>query len=174
MANIFFISDTHFGHQGMCFFTRDDGTKIRPFNTCNECDDHMIELWNKTVRPKDKVYHLGDVAMKRAYISTVEKLNGEKILIRGNHDIFKITDYTKYFRDVRGTHKLDKFILSHYPIHPEHINHNCYNFHGHLHYREVLLADKNIDPRYLNLCVECINYCPIPFEEAKQKLHSRL
>ena len=77
MANIFFISDTHFGHEGMCQFLREDGTKVRPFMTCNECDDVMIQNWNKTVRPNDKVYHLGDVAIKRQYISTVEKLNGE-------------------------------------------------------------------------------------------------
>jgi len=168
MANIFFISDTHFGHEGMCQFLREDGTKVRPFMTCNECDDVMIQNWNKTVRPNDKVYHLGDVAIKRQYISTVEKLNGEKILIRGNHDIFKLNDYAKYFRDIRATHKLDKFLLSHYPIHPEHINKNCINLHGHLHYKKVLINNTNIDQRYINLCVEHINYKPIAFSEVEK------
>ncbi len=166
MANIFFISDTHFGHQGMCQFLRSDGTKVRPFLTCNECDDVMIENWNKTVRPNDKIYHLGDVAIKRQYISTLEKLNGDKILIRGNHDIFKLKDYTDYFRDVRATHKLDFLLLSHYPIHPDSIDGSIKaNVHGHIHYKRVLKDSQAIDPKYINVSVECINYTPISFDE---------
>jgi calcineurin-like phosphoesterase family protein len=80
MPNIFFISDTHFGHQGMCQFLRNDGTKVRPFMCSNQCDDHMVEMWNKTVRPNDKIYHLGDVSIKRQYIKVLEKLNGDKVL----------------------------------------------------------------------------------------------
>ncbi len=169
MPNIFFIADTHFGHQGMCFFTRTDGTKVRPFNNANDCDDHMIEMWNKTVKPHDKIYHLGDLAIKRQHIQTIAKCNGDKILIRGNHDIFKIKDYLPYFRDVRGTHKLDKFLLSHYPIHPDSIEGNlkC-NVHGHIHYKRVLDENKNPHPKYECVSVECINYTPISLEELIQ------
>lgn len=34
--NIFFIGDTHFGQHTMCKFTRDDGSKLRPFDTIEE------------------------------------------------------------------------------------------------------------------------------------------
>ncbi|MGA1873758.1 MAG: hypothetical protein ACMUHY_08805, partial [Thermoplasmatota archaeon] len=40
----------------------------------------------------------------------------DKVLIKGNHDIFKLTDYTKYFRDIRGYHVMNGLILSHIPI----------------------------------------------------------
>jgi calcineurin-like phosphoesterase family protein len=171
MPNIFIISDTHFGHQAMCEFIRDDGSKVRPFLTCNQCDDLITQNWNKIIKPKDKVYHLGDVAIKKQHISTLEKLNGEKILLRGNHDIFTLNEYAKYFKDIRATHKLDKFILSHYPIHPESIPAWCKgNIHGHLHYRKVLLPNNQIDCRYTNVCVECTDYKPIPLEELKSHI----
>ena len=171
MPNIFFISDTHFGHQGMCQFLRSDGTKVRPFLYSDQCDDVMVENWNKTVRPNDKIYHLGDVAIKRQYIKVLEKLNGDKILIRGNHDIFKLKDYTTYFRDIRATHKLDYFLLSHYPVHQDCLEgHVKLNVHGHLHYKRVLQNQSRIDPKYVNVSVECINYTPVSLDEVA-KMH---
>jgi len=172
MSNTFFISDTHFGHQGMCFFTKDDGTKVRPWNNANDMDDCMVANWNAIVKPKDKIYHLGDVAIKRKHLETLAKLNGEKILIRGNHDIFKLNDYALYFKDIRGTHKFDKFRLSHYPIHKESIPHWCKaNLHGHTHYKKVMINSLP-DPLYVNLCVECTNYKPVPIEELNNYLPS--
>ena len=33
MPSVFLVSDTHFGHAGVCRFTRDDGvTKLRPWD----------------------------------------------------------------------------------------------------------------------------------------------
>lgn len=167
MANIFLISDTHFGHVGMCKFLRKDGSKVRPFDDVEEMDECMIENWNKTIRPKDKVYHLGDVVIKRKDIKILEKLNGDKILIRGNHDIFKLKDYVEYFRDIRGTWKIDKYwLLSHYPLHPDSINDYQWNFHGHIHYKRVINEYDEIHPKYLNCCVEHWNYKPIALEDA--------
>ena len=40
----------------------------------------------KTVRPTDKVYHLGDVAINRNGLKALERLNGKKVLIKGNHE----------------------------------------------------------------------------------------
>lgn len=175
MANVFIISDTHFGHKGMCEFLLSDGSKARPWNDPDEMDQFMIENWNKTVKPKDKVYHLGDVAIKKSSIATMKKLNGDKVLIKGNHDIFKLTDYIPYFRDIRATHKLDKFLLSHIPIHPANFQGwiEC-NFHGHLHTNHVMLDNNNIHPQYLNLCVECIDYTPISLEEARLKFKKQM
>lgn len=51
-------------------------------------NEKLVENWNNTVRPCDTVYHLGDVALigvqKTAAIT--HRLNGNKILIFGNHD----------------------------------------------------------------------------------------
>ena len=170
MAEIFIISDTHFGHTGMCKFLRKDGTKVRPWDDVSEMDAAMIENWNRAVRPRDRVIHLGDVAINKKYLNVLGRLNGDKILIKGNHDKFKLKVYTEYFKDIRGTHKFNSnFILSHYPIHPECLSSNQWNFHGHIHHKSVLLDNGEIDPRYFNCCVEHLNYTPMPIEKAMKK-----
>lgn len=175
MPNIFLISDTHFGHASICKFVTEDGSKVRPWDNPQDMDDFMIEKWNHTVRPKDKIYHLGDVAINRNCLKILEKLNGEKVLIKGNHDIFKIKDYLQYFKDVRSFHKLDKFIITHFPIHASCIpNWMLCNFHGHTHTRRITKTDGSIDTSYFNLCVECIDYTPISFEDAKKKFFQQL
>lgn len=169
MANLFLISDTHFGHAKFLTFTKDDGSLIRQFPSVEVMDETMITNWNKHVNKNDQVYHLGDVSISRKNIKVLEQLNGKKVLIRGNHDIFKISDYLPYFKDIRGTHRLDKtFILSHYPVHKSCLGDGIINMHGHIHYRKVMLNDNYIDPAYFNCCVEHHNYCPIPFEIAKK------
>ena len=85
MPAVFLVSDTHFGHAGVCRFLREDGTKLRPWDDPNEMDEEMVKRWNETVRPNDKVYHLGDVVINRKALKTLERLNGDKILIKGNH-----------------------------------------------------------------------------------------
>ena len=89
MPNIFLIADTHFAHQNMYTFTNYDGTRCVPWDTAEEGDEFMVDRWNAVVRPEDKVYHLGDVAMHKAGLATW-RLNGTKVLIRGNHDIYKL------------------------------------------------------------------------------------
>ncbi len=161
--NIFLISDTHFGHVGVTQFLRSDGTKLRPWDNTEDMDEYMVEQWNKTVRPKDKVYHLGDVVINRKHLKTLSKLNGEKVLVKGNHDIFRIEEYLTYFKDVRGYHVLDNFLLSHIPIHPSCLGRFEGHIHGHLHSNRVMYNDL-IDTRYFNVSVECISYTPISFD----------
>ena len=165
MANIFLVSDTHFGHAGVCRFTHEDtGIKIRPWTDPNEMDEDMVRMWNETVRPNDKVYHLGDVVINRKSLVTLSRLNGDKVLIRGNHDIFKLEDYTKYFRDIRGYHVMDNMILSHIPVHPDSKGRFKANIHGHLHSRNLP------DPFYINVSVEQIGFKPILFEEIRARV----
>lgn len=64
---------------------------MRPFTSTEEMDETMVDNWNRVVRPQDKVYHLGDIAMsKRPLHAIMPRLNGEKVLIKGNHDIEKL------------------------------------------------------------------------------------
>jgi calcineurin-like phosphoesterase family protein len=118
MANTFIISDTHFGHQGILGFKAPDGiNKLRDFSSVEEMDEHIIERWNSVVRDQDKVYHLGDVAMRKEHIATMSRLNGKKTLIMGNHDIFDSREYLQYFENVRaykvfdGTKIIFQFLL---------------------------------------------------------------
>ena len=170
MPAVFLVSDTHFGHAGVCKFLREDGTKLRPWDDPNEMDEEMIKRWNETVRPNDKVYHLGDVVINRKALSILDRLNGDKVLIKGNHDIFKLEDYTKYFRDIRSYHVVNGMILSHIPVHESNLYRFGTNIHGHLHEKRVTMLDtylseKVIDPRYFNVCVERTDFRPISLEK---------
>lgn len=167
--NVFLISDTHFGHQGVCQFTTDNGEKLRPWETAAEMDEELVKRWNETVRPRDKVYHLGDVVMSKKSLETVSRLNGDKVLIKGNHDIFKLSDYTKYFRDIRGSHVMSGMILTHIPVHDSNLYRFGVNIHGHLHSNRIM-RDGVIDNRYFSVCVEQIEYRPISLEEVKKKI----
>lgn len=166
--NVFLISDTHFGHQAICGFVNEDGSKVRPFDQAEEMDQVMIDNWNRVVQPHDKVYHIGDVAMRKQFLPIMHKLNGRKVLVRGNHDIFELKEYVKYFYDVRGYHVLDNILMSHIPIHAGSLGRFKGNVHGHLHGRPVMDENNTPDPRYLSVCVERINYTPIEFCEVQK------
>ena len=71
MVNTFFISDTHWGHNNILTFKRADGNPLRVFNSIEDHDEYIIEQWNKTVRPQDHIYHLGDVAINRKSIGSL-------------------------------------------------------------------------------------------------------
>lgn len=170
MSNTFVVSDTHFGHAGVCRFLDDSGNKIRPWTDPDEMDADMIEAWNSVVRPKDKVYHLGDVVINRKALPTLHKLHGDKVLIKGNHDIFRLEEYSRYFRDIRAYHVMNNILFSHIPVHPESQGRFVANVHGHLHQRRVMRKSKwlgkdEIDPFYFNASVECIDFRPIALEE---------
>jgi len=185
MPSVFLVSDTHFGHAGVCRFTRNDGvTKLRPWTDPDEMDEAMVKAWNDRVRPTDKVYHLGDVVINRKSLSIMSRLNGDKVLIRGNHDIFKDTDYREHFRELRAYHVMNGMILSHIPVHAESLGRFGVNIHGHLHANrvrkargvdartgEVLYSDA-IDPRYHCVCVEQTNFAPILLEEVVQRIET--
>ena len=176
--NIFFISDTHFGHANMLTFMNYDGTRMRPFNSVEEVDELMIENWNKMVKPTDKVYHLGDCFYKSSNPDQImSRLNGQKVLCRGNHDRREAQWYLKYFKDVRSTFHIDgNYLLGHFPIHPDSKGRFVRQLHGHIHNQLVMRTvwyptgnGIEPDPWYRNCCVEVNNYSPIPFEVIKEE-----
>lgn len=185
MPATFLVSDTHFGHAGVCRFTRNDGvTKLRPWDTPEEMDEEMIRRWNDRVRPSDKVYHLGDVVINRKALRTLHRLNGDKVLIRGNHDIFRDDEYRTYFRELRAYHVLNGMILSHIPIHEASLGRFGVNIHGHLHANrvtkargvdaqtgEVLYSD-TVDVRYHCVCVEQTDFAPILLEDVIKRIEA--
>ncbi len=160
IPSVFLISDTHFGHYNIIKYCN------RPFISSEEMDETLIENWNKVVSKEDKVYHLGDVGFK-SFLRMEElfnNLNGTKILIKGNHDNFKLSQYAKLFKDVRGSHQLGGCLLTHIPIHPDSLSRWKANIHGHVH------NDTLEDKRYVNISVENINYTPISLEQILNEL----
>jgi calcineurin-like phosphoesterase family protein len=183
MATTFLYSDPHFGHAGVCHFMRADGvTKLRPWTDPAEMDEDLVKRFNDRVRPGDKCYFLGDVVINRRALITLSRLNGDLVLIRGNHDIFKDADYAPYFRSIRAYHVLDGMIMSHIPIHSDSLGRFGVNVHGHLHANrvrkprginaqtgEILYSDEP-DVRYHCVCVEQTDFAPISLEEVRARI----
>ena len=180
MPSVFLVSDTHFGHAGVCRFTHPDDpdVKLRPWDNADEMDEEMIRRWNDRVRPTDKVYHLGDVVINRKALKTLHRLNGDKVLIRPNHDIFPDVEYREYFRELRAYHVMNGMILSHIPIHPESLGRFGVNIHGHLHASRVKMEPVGkygipvIDTRYHCVCVEQTDFAPILFEDVIKRIQA--
>lgn len=180
MPSVFLTSDTHFGHMGVCKFMQEDGvTKLRPWDNPEEMDEEMVKRWNDAVRPGDKVYHLGDVVINRKALKILHRLNGDKVLIKGNHDIFRLEEYTPFFRDIRGSHVMNGLILTHIPVHPDNLYRFGCNIHGHLHSNRVMMSGFGgkkldaIDPRYFSVCVEQTDFRPILFEDVMKKIEEQ-
>jgi calcineurin-like phosphoesterase family protein len=173
-----FVADLHFEHPGIV--KERDGVRNRPFASVEEHDEHVIARWNERVGPADKVYVLGDVCMKKAGLAKVARLNGQKHLVKGNHDIFELEEYAKYFYQVSAYRVFQKegFLASHMPVHPMEMKRFRFNVHGHLHDKVVtkvpsLTPYEMPDPRYLCVSLEQFAYCPISMEQLLSIRESR-
>jgi calcineurin-like phosphoesterase family protein len=161
------VADLHLEHEKMHKFTFEDGTITRPnpitklpFASMEEHDEFIIEQWNKTISYQDTVYVLGDVCINSRGIRKLGLLNGRKILVPGNHDIFHYKEYGKYFADIRGCIIRNKVIFSHFHIPEISMARYALNVHGHLH------SFKVDHPKYLNVGLEHTNnFCPISLDE---------
>lgn len=175
----FVIGDTHFGHAKSLSFLKPDGSLLRPFSSIEEMDETIVERWNSVVHAKDTVYHLGDVAIPRSGLKNLARCNGRKILIRGNHDTFKLKDYAEYFEDIRGAmfHHAGNglpggLVFTHIPVHPDNLQgHYLGCVHGHLHCH-LVTKEGQPDKRYFNACVERNNFAPVPLEKVIEYFRS--
>lgn len=82
MATDWFTADWHFNH------TRIIELCERPFKTVSHMNETIIRNHNELVAPGDNVYVLGDVALGNIdeMPRLVQRMNGRKFLIPGNHD----------------------------------------------------------------------------------------
>ena len=78
--DIFFTSDQHYGHARILEYCK------RPFSCIEEMNETLIQRHNDVVGKKDLVYHLGDFAFKGCGGDYLCRLNGQHVLILGNHD----------------------------------------------------------------------------------------
>lgn len=117
----YYIADTHFGHENIIKYDAQNGCK--KFSSIEEHDNLIIKNWNERVKPDDNVYILGDFSWlyARETEEIIKKLNGNKFLIKGNHDRWsKDGTCRKLFQGIYdyktitdGRHAV---VMSHYPI----------------------------------------------------------
>lgn len=166
--NIFFTSDNHFYHENIITYEN------RPFATVEEMNNKMIDLWNEEVKENDLVYILGDFSFGsvKETEELLNKLNGYKILIKGNHDTIvdsrkfnkklfvEIHDYLE--RKIRG----NKYVLCHYPL-PLH-NESATHLYGHIHSGNGKHQIKGYEVKGINVGVDVNNFKPININNLRQ------
>ena len=166
MAKDYFIADTHFGHDAIIRYEN------RPFKDTKEQEDCLIKNWNEVVKPEDTVYVLGDFGMSDSEKETVRLcrlLNGNKILVMGNHDTREPEWYRQCgFKEASPWPIIYQnfWILSHEPLY---INENMpyANVYGHVHANPTY---KDASRQSFCVCVERTEYKPISFEEIRKKV----
>lgn len=159
MSNIWFTSDWHIGHKNIL--------KYRPgFQSTDEHDATLIENYQSLISKRDIVYFLGDMVFTLEGLEKLKSLKGTKILILGNHDYLKASEYLTVFDDIVGPIKYKGFWLSHHPIHQQEL-YNKPNIHGHTHDQRILLNDGSPDNRYFPVCPEHHHYSPVSLESIK-------
>lgn len=164
--NIFFTSDTHFGHANIIKYCN------RPFNSVEEMDERLIDNWNSVVNKNDTIYHLGDVSFNfKKFVNIVSRLNGNKILIRGNHDEYMKPIHENYFDRVFSYKEIKfnqrKIVLFHYPISDWNGKfHGSVHLHGHTHGNQISHGtDIGVIENRIDIGVDCFNYTPVNIEE---------
>ena len=179
----FFAADHHLGHANIINFTRNDGTKLRPFSSVEEHDEYIVEQHNSVVKQQDIVYLLGDLAIHTNQLKLLQRMNGSLRLVRGNHDIAKLKYYLMNgIRQIHGckvftpkdTKANIRIMATHVPVHPNCLGNNVFNIHGHLHYRSVVNEIGEKDNRYKCVSMEHLsNYIPISMEQIVEELINR-
>lgn len=170
--HIYFTGDLHFGHANVIEYSK------RPFSSVEEMDEALVKGWNDTVRPGDLVYVLGDIALCRPEkaIRLVQRLQGQKYLIFGNHDkvLRKNKEFLAEWIWARDQHQIQvgdqKIMLNHYAMRTWASSHyGAWQLYGHSHGSlPDLPTMKSTD-----VGVDRWDYKPVSFETLKVLLDAR-
>ena len=172
MSQVRFIADLHLGHVNMAV--------KRGFASVEEHDAHIITQWNSVVAKRDVTYILGDVTMeKKAPYALLDRLNGRKHVVMGNHDRRQdVAALLEHVDSVAGMVQYKGLILTHCPIHPMELDYRFpKNIHGHIHDNQVMIEQfeygykTNTIPDQRFICVSCerVDYVPRTLEELLNK-----
>ena len=178
--NVFVTSDSHFNHGNIIKYCD------RPFQDAQQMNEHMIRVWNDRIKSDDIVYHLGDFyfgAKNHMHMSMDElmsRLNGEKHLIVGNHDIERHFDGDAKVPEHSGWESVQtykelkygktRFVLCHYPLETWRNAHKgWFMLHGHSHG-----SLKRVIAHRMDVGVDCHeDYAPFALNEIRDVLKAQ-
>lgn len=150
-------------------------------------NEKMVQYWNEVVSAEDSVYLLGDISFgkPRETVEFLNRLNGSKFLIYGNHDhlIRKNDEIKSCFVWCRDSYSLDcgekeRVVLNHFPMAVwDRSHHGAIHLHGHSHGKFRDPALENCDPTIFgastqrcDVGVDCWNYRPVTLEQIKERM----
>lgn len=175
---IFFTSDLHFFHKNVIKFCN------RPFENIKEMNVALIKNWNNVVKEDDIIFSLGDFNWYPTRHETkklVDKLNGIKYFIPGNHDkddMYSLCESENVFicQDIatlylKTPNKLYEICLCHYPLMSyAHSDTGAYQFFGHIHSKKgTIMAEFGkilpVNKRQIDVGVDRWDYTPVNFND---------
>jgi calcineurin-like phosphoesterase family protein len=136
----FITSDLHFGHRNIKKFC--PITRSKYDNDTDRMNEQMIVEWNEIVEQEDTVYILGDVAFMSGSDAAriMNRLNGRKILVEGNHDRKTLLDvnfrnaFSEIHKYLEVVHNGTFIVMCHYPIYDHNgAGRGSIMLHGHRH-----------------------------------------
>lgn len=170
----YFIADLHFGHANIIELCN------RPFASISDMDEAFIASWNAKVKKKaDTVYIVGDLIWEKSNpLQYLQRLNGRKVLITGNHDKKWLDkfDCAEFFEEITPyleirSNNVD-ITLCHYPMVEWKNSRKIgskklgYLIHGHIHnrYRDEYNALFKT-PHALNAGADINGFVPVTLNE---------
>lgn len=161
--NTWFTADTHFSHSNIIKYSN------RPFASKFEMDSKLIENWNMKIGQDDTVYHLGDFcfANEKEGQSILDRLNGKKHLIIGNHDKSGVKlngwETVEHYKEINIDGQF--IVLCHYAMRVwNKSHHGAWMLYGHSH---GSLPD---DPNALSfdVGVDCHKFQPLNMDDVRR------
>ena len=155
----FLTSDTHFNHTNIIRYCN------RPFHNLHDMNESIIRKWNEVVSKDDLVYHLGDVGLgnNEELKVIVDRLNGTKILLKGNHDLRRSNHHWQEigFKEVyKKEIRLGKYVLTH---RPSVVEKGLINIFGHIHDKD--LEDNYNKDQHINVSTDVTDFTPVEFNK---------
>ncbi len=163
---VFFIGDLHLDHYNIIRYCD------RPFDKISEMNDTILKRWNEAVDENDVVYFLGDLTFGRGGRITdywLDKLNGNIVVIKGNHDETR----REFLERLILHHDDGKFLLTHGP---DYIPSwwDGWAIHGHKHNNDLdNYPLVNEDKKTINVGAELLDYRPISLRDLLSKIEEK-
>jgi calcineurin-like phosphoesterase family protein len=176
---VWFTSDPHFGHKNVIKYCE------RPFDSIEEMDEILIDRWNMVIDHDDLIICCGDFSLTnpKSTNEILNKLNGNKVLIKGNHEksilsnklnrdmfnggIYDLLNITVIDDEVE--YGFQDIILCHYPMLSWNKSHRgSWQLFGHVH--GMLDNDIKLSPNQIDVGVDSNDFRPISYQEVKEKI----
>ena len=157
-TDVWLWSDLHFFHKNVIKYSK------RPFADQFEMNNTLIKNYNSLVKPDDISIWVGDVGFGSDTENNqlLDKCNGYKVLVVGNHDLNKGKLRHLKFNEIHVVYKFQygnkELVFTHYPL--ESVPDGYINIHGHVHSTGDLNRSELSDS-HINVNCEFHNYHPI-------------
>lgn len=156
----FFTADEHYGHTNFIKFG------MRPFKDVHEMNKEITKRHNEVIGKGDIVIHAGDFCWsgteKQARRTYIQKLNGQHVFLRGNHDSWMNRSFHEVWeKTIDGQH----VVVCHYAMRVWSRSHyGSWMLYGHSHGK--LAGIKNS----MDIGVDTHNFYPWSWEEVREEL----